>query len=72
MYLFKIDIKNYIQIKAILAKQFHIQPSELDNMPVWEYEIFVGEINDMVKEENAKNKAEMDKVPAFFPEAQNV
>ena len=62
MYLFKIDIKNYIQIKAILAKQFHIQPSELDNMPVWEYEIFVGEINDMVKEENAKNKAEMDKV----------
>jgi hypothetical protein len=57
MYLFKIDIKNYIQIKAILAKQFHIQPSELDNMPVWEYEIFVGEINDMVKEER-KNDSE--------------
>ena len=59
--LFKIDILNYIQIKAVLAKEFHIQPSELDAMPAWEYEIFMKELNKLVKEENDRNKQEMDK-----------
>lgn len=59
--LFKIDIINFIKTKAILSKEFHIQPSELDNMAVWEYEIFMKEINDAVKEENDRNKQEMDK-----------
>ena len=52
---------NFIKTKAILAKEFHIQPSEIDNMPAWEYELFVKEINNIVKEENDKNKQEMDK-----------
>ena len=59
--LFKIDIINFIKIKATLAKEFHIQPSEIENMPVWEYELFMKSINEMVKEENEKNKQEMDK-----------
>lgn len=59
--LFKIDIINFIKTKAILSKEFHIQPSELDNMAAWEYEIFMKEINDAVKEENDRNKQEMDK-----------
>jgi hypothetical protein len=59
--LFKINIDNYIRTKAILAKEFHIQPSEFDLMPVWEYELFIKEINDAVKEDNEKNQKEMDK-----------
>lgn len=59
--LFRIDLINYIKVKSILAKEFHIQPSEIDKMPAWEYEIFMKEINDAVKEENERNKAEMDK-----------
>lgn len=59
--LFHIDILNYIKVKSILAKEFHIQPSELENMPVWEYELFVKEINNAVKEDNEKNQQEMDK-----------
>ena len=59
--MFKIDILNYIKIKAILAKEFHIQPSEIDSMPAWEYELFTKEINNAVKEENERNKQEMDK-----------
>jgi hypothetical protein len=30
-------------------------------MPAWEYELFIKEINDIVKEENERNKQEMDK-----------
>lgn len=59
--LFTIDISNYIYIKATLAKEFHIQPSELECMPAWEYELFIQEINKAIKEENKKNKEEEDK-----------
>lgn len=60
-HLFKIDVANFIKAKALLAKEFHIQPSELDLMPAWEYEIFMKEINEAVKEENERNESEMDK-----------
>lgn len=59
--LFRIDLINFIKVKSILAKEFHIQPSEIDRMPAWEYELFMKEINQAVKEENERNKAEMDK-----------
>jgi hypothetical protein len=59
--LFTIDLHNYIYIKAILAKEFHIQPSELDKMPAWEYELFMHEINKAIKEENKRNQEEEDK-----------
>ena len=59
--LFRIDLINYIKVKSILAKEFHIQPSELDRMPAWEYELFMKEINNAVKEENERNQKEMDK-----------
>ena len=59
--LFKIDIINFLKVKAILSKEFHIQPSEIENMPVWEYELFIREINGIVKEENERNEKEMEK-----------
>lgn len=59
--LFKIDLINYIKNKAALAKNFHIQPSELDKMPTWEYEYFMMALNDMVNEENDEQKKEMAK-----------
>ena len=50
-----------IQIKTSLAKNFHIQPSEIDKMPMWEYEMFITEMNKQVKEENEKQQGDMDK-----------
>ena len=61
---------NYIKTKAILVKEFHMQPSEIDNMPAWEYELFLKELNNIVKEENAKNQQEMDK--AGYKDAQKM
>ncbi len=59
--LFKINVVNLIQIKASLAKNFHIQPSEIERMPMWEYEMFIDEMNRQVKDENNQQQAEMDK-----------
>lgn len=59
--LFKIDLLSLIKIKASLSKNFHIQPSEIDKMPMWEYELYIQALNDLVNEENDKQKKEMDK-----------
>lgn len=47
---------SFVKVKATLAKQFHIQPSEIDQMPMWEYEFFVEHIQEMIKEENKENE----------------
>jgi hypothetical protein len=57
----RIDLVELIKMKAALAKAFHIQPSEIDKMPMWEYEIFVMKLNELVQEENDKQKKEMAK-----------
>lgn len=57
----KIDLLHLVKIKSSLAKNFHIQPSEIDNMPMWEYELFIKYINESVKEENEEQQKEMDK-----------
>ena len=54
--LFNIDLLNLIKVKALLSKQFSIAPSEVDKMAYWEYEYFMKEINDLVKEENETQK----------------
>ena len=59
--MFKIDILNYIKVKAILAKDLHIQPSEVEAMPAWEYELFMRELNNAIKEDNKRNEDEQEK-----------
>lgn len=59
--LFLIDISRLIELKATLSKNFHIQPSEIDRMPYWEYEFYLEALNKQVQEENEKQQAEMDK-----------
>ena len=56
----KIDIMSLIKLKASLSKNFHIQPSEIDAMPMWEYELYIKQLNEMVEEENEKQQKEMD------------
>ena len=59
--LFKIDLMDLIKMKASLSKMFHIQPTEIDKMPMWEYELYLLQLNELIKEENEHQKKEMDK-----------
>jgi hypothetical protein len=59
--LFMIDLYHMVETKATLAKNFHIQPSEVDNMVFWEYEIFMQALNNQVQEENDRQEEEMKK-----------
>ena len=57
----RIDIMGLIKLKASLSKAFHIQPSEIDAMPMWEFELYIKQLNELVEEENNKQQKEMDK-----------
>lgn len=59
--LFKINIVNLVKIKASLAKNFRLQPSEIDAMPFWEYELFIRNINEQVEAENKEQEEQMKK-----------
>lgn len=50
-----------ISVKAALSKQFSVPPSEVDKMKYWEYELWMEELNRLVKEENDKQEEEMKK-----------
>lgn len=59
--LWKLDLWEFVKVKASLAKNFHISPLEFDKMPVWEFELFMKHLNNLIKEENDNQKNEMDK-----------
>jgi hypothetical protein len=59
--LFMIDLYHLVDLKAAFAKNFHIQPSEVDRMVFWEYEMFVESLNALVKEDNERQEDEMKK-----------
>lgn len=48
-------------MKAALSKNMHIQPSEIDRMPYWEYEPYIEILSNMVKEEKESQEKEMQK-----------
>ena len=60
-HLFMVDPMDLISIKAQLCKAFSIQPSEIDKMAFWEFELFTKELERLVKDENEQQKSEMDK-----------
>jgi len=41
-----------------MCNQIHIQPSELDNMPFYEFEQWIKNLNEHNKEENDKQEKE--------------
>lgn len=42
--------------KAQLARYFYMQPSEIERMPYWEYELFKEKANEIIEEENKQQE----------------
>ncbi len=55
------DIKNLVLNKVHICRNWHIQPSEIERMPYWEYEIARQEIEEVTKRENKQQEEESDK-----------
>lgn len=54
--LFKVNITNLVRDKVVIVKEFYIQPSEIDRMPMWEYEMVREEIMKHLKEREQENE----------------
>jgi len=58
--IFQVDVRNLVISKLNICHEYHIQPSEIDRMIYFEYEILIEEINRQQKEER-KRQEEQDK-----------
>lgn len=50
--LWKVNIENLVVNKVHICRNFHIQPSEIERLPYWEYEMMMKEMNETADKEN--------------------
>jgi len=58
--MYRIDLRNLVKNKLYICKEYHIQPSELDILPFYEYEWILEEINILQKDQEEQNKSQQD------------
>lgn len=54
--MWSINIRSLVQNKFILCREYHIQPSEIDRMLMFEYEYLLEDITNYVKEQEKQRK----------------
>lgn len=52
----KINVANLVRNSLYISKEYHIQPSEILQMPFWIYEEYLANIKDIQKEEEKQQK----------------
>lgn len=54
--MWSINVQNLVQNKFIICREYHIQPSEIDRMLMFEYEYLMDFIRDYVKKQEDQRK----------------
>ena len=54
--MYQIDVRNLVKNKLFICKDYHIQPSEIEKMPYYEYEYMLEDIRQINKEQEEQNK----------------
>lgn len=54
--IWQVDVRNLVRNKTVIARDYHIQPSEIDRMVFFEYEYILEDINEERKEQEKRNK----------------
>lgn len=58
--MYRINTASLVRNKLFICREWHVQPSEIDKMPYYEYEQILEEIN-IVQKEQEKEKKEQEK-----------
>ena len=58
--LYRIDLVNLIKNKIIISKEYHIQPSEIDRLQFYEYEIYLEQLNLIAEQQAEENKKQQE------------
>ena len=59
--LLKVDIRNLVRNEASLLKYQRMQPSEVERLPYWQYELLIDAIIELNKEEKEEQEKEEQK-----------
>lgn len=54
--LWQVDVKNLVQNKLFICKEYHVQPSEIDRMVFFEYEYILEYIRKEQKEQKKRQE----------------
>lgn len=58
--LFQIDWRNSVKTRLYLCRDYHLQPSEIDRMPYFEYEYLLDDVKE-IQDKEKKEQEEQDK-----------
>ena len=58
--LYRINLENLVKTKIHISKEYHIQPSEIDKLPFYEYEIYLEQINLIAKQQEEENRRQQE------------
>lgn len=53
---FKVDLRDFHKNRVYVQHHLHIQPSEIDMLPFYEYQWMVTDLVEMLKEQNGEGK----------------
>jgi len=73
--LLRVNLKNLAKSKLYICKDWHIQPSEIDKLPYYEYEWMIEYINEDYKEQEKRSKEEQkqyDSMKKGMPNMNNI
>ena len=52
------DVRNLVKNRLYITKETHVQPSEYESWPYYEYEYFIEDLTEYIENENKKNEEE--------------
>lgn len=57
--IFQIDLMNFFKTRLMLMEQLHVQPSEIDRLPYYEYEYSIDLYEEILKERKQEQDKQM-------------
>lgn len=70
--MWSIDIRNLVKNEIFLVREYHLQPTEVHQMPMYLYEMWLEEINIIQKKEEEQREKEEKQQKANMPKMPNL
>lgn len=70
--IFQVDVRNLVKNKLAISREYHVQPSEIDKLQFYEYEMYLDEINRDIKEQEKRKKEQEKEQKASMPNMGNI
>lgn len=63
--MWQVNIENLVKSKLFICRDYHVQPSEIDRLPFFEFEIMCGEIKEMAEKQQEDNEKQREQMPGM-------